>query len=329
MTTRRKLLIASAVLLIAAPLRTEAQQPGKVFRIGFLRTSAPPDAYIEAFRQGLMELGYTEGKNVAFEYRWAGGNNDQLPALAAELLGLRVDIIVTDGGGPARQARAATRTIPIVMAAVGDPVGAGLIASLARPGGNVTGLTSMNLNLGGKTLDLLKDIVPKLGHVGILRSASTAADALLLKDTEMSAQALKIKVTSLMVRGPEDYESAFRTATKERLQALVVGVGVTPFTSAADRKQIIDLATRSRLPTIYDTRDWAENGGLISYGADRVDMYRRAALYVDKILRGAKPADLPIEQPTKFELVVNLSAAKKLGLTIPQSLLVRAERVIE
>ena len=319
--------LLATVLLTTVPL-AEAQQ-AKVHRIGFLRTSAPPDAYIEAFRQGLKALGYIEGKNIAFEYRWAGGKDDELPALAAELVSLKVDIIVTDGGGAARRARAATSTIPIVMATVGDPVSSGLIASLARPGGNVTGLTSMNMNLGGKTLDLLKDIIPKLGHVGILRSASTAADTLFLKETETSAQALKIKVTSLMVRGPEDYESVFRTVSKERFQALMVGQGVTPFTSAADRKQIIELAARSRLPTIYDTRDWAENGGLLSYGADRLDMYRRAAVYVDKILKGAKPAELPVEQPTKFELVVNLKTAKALGIKIPQSILVRADKVIE
>jgi putative ABC transport system substrate-binding protein len=185
----------------------------------------------------------------------------------------------------------------------------------------------MNVNLGGKLLDVLKDIVPKLGHVAILRPASSAASDLFLKDTEMPAQALKIKVTALIVRGTEDYESAFRSATKERVQALVVGL--TPGTSAAERKQIIEFAAKNRLPAIYDSRDWAEYGGLISYGADRVDMHRRAATYVDKILKGAKPADLPIQQPTKFELVINLRTAKKLGLTIPQSILLSADKVIE
>jgi len=323
--TRRQLLIASGVLLIAARWATDAQPPGKVYRIGVLRASAPPTAYIEVFRQGLNELGYIEGKNIAFEYRWAGGKVDQLPAFAAELVSLQVDIIVTDGAGAAR---AATRTIPIVMASVGDPVGAGLIASLARPGGNVTGLTSMNLNLGGKTLDLLKATVPKLGHSAILRPVAAVPDLdIFLKDTEMSAQALKIKVTSLVVPSSQTYDSAFRTAMEERVQALVV-LG-TPFTSAADRKQIVELAAKSRIPAIYDTRDWAESGGLMSYGADRVDMYRRTAMYVDRILKGAKPADLPIEQPTKFEMVVNLRTAKKLGLTIPQSILLGADQVIE
>lgn len=326
MITRRQLLIASGVLLLVAPLPTKAQQPGKVYRIGFLRTSAPPDAHIEAFRQGLKALGYIEGKNVAFEYRWAGGQVDRLPALAAELISLKVDIIVTDGAPAAGSARAATGTIAIVMATVGDPVASGLIASLARPGGNVTGLASMNVNLGGKLLDVLKDIVPKLSHVALLRPAGSAADVF-VKNTEVPAQALKIKITSLMVRAPEDYENAFRTATKERVQALVVGG--SPLTSAADRKQIIELAAKSRIPAIYNSRDWAENGGLISYGADRVDMYLRAAMYVDKILKGAKPGDLPIEQPTKFELVINLRTAKKLGLTIPQSILLSADKVIE
>jgi len=322
---RRQFVIASGLLLTTARLPTEAQQPGKIYRIGFLRLSAPPDAYLKAFRQGLEEFGYIEGKNIAFEYRWAGGKADQLPALAAELVSLGVDVIVTDGAGAARPAQAATRTIPIVMASVGDPIGSGLIASLARPGGNVTGLTSMNLNLGGKMLDVLKDIVPKLAHVGILSLASEAND-IFLKGTVIPAQALKIKVTSVLVRG-KDYESAFRTATKERVQALAVGG--TPQTSPADRTRIIDLATTNRLPAIYDTRDWAEHGGLVSYGADRLDMYRRAATYADRILKGARPADLPIEQPTKFELAINLQAAKKLGLTIPLSLLLRADKIVE
>jgi putative ABC transport system substrate-binding protein len=213
------------------------------------------------------------------------------------------------------------------MASVGDPVGDGLIVSLARPGGNVTGLTSMNFNLGGKSLDVLKDIVPKLDHVAILSLVSRRAAALFVKNTGVSAPAMKIKLTTLMVRGPEDYESVFRTAIEERAQALIVGG--TPQTSAVERKQIIELAAKSRLPAIYDTRDWVDNGGLISYGADRVEMYRRAAVYVDKIFKGAKPAELPVEQPTKFELVINLRTAKKLGLTMPQSLLLSADKVID
>ena len=326
MNTRRKLLVALGVGALVPPFASVAQQPGKVYRIGFLRVAAPPDAYIEAFRQGLKELGYLEGKNIAFEYRWAGYKRERLPTLAADLVGLQVDIIFTDGGSAAGAARDATRTIPIVMASAGDPVAQGLIASLARPGGNLTGLTSMNLNLGGKLLDVLKDIVPKLGHVGILRPVGSPAGDRFLKNTEMPAQALKIKITPLIVRGPEDYESVFQTATKERIQALVVSA---PITAADDRKRIIDLAARNRLPAIYESRDWVASGGLISYGPDRVDMYRRTAMYVHKILKGAKPADLPIEQPMKFELFINGKTAKTLGLAIPQSLLIMADKVIE
>jgi putative ABC transport system substrate-binding protein len=299
-----------------------------VYRIGFLRTSAPPDSYIEAFRGRLLELGYAERKNLAFEYRWAGGDEERLPALALELTQRKVDVIITDGGDPARSARAATRTIPIVMASVGDAVGSGLINSLARPGGNVTGLTSMNVNLGAKGLDLLKDMIPKLSHVAVLGLVTVAEDRV-LKDAQAAAQRLRVRVTALNIRGPEDYEGAFRTATRERVEALVVGQGFTPGTSAAERRQIIELAAKNRLPAIYDTRDWADHGGLVSYGADRLDMYRHAAVYVDKILRGAKPADLPIEQPTRLELVVNLGTARKLGLTIPPAILLRADKVIE
>jgi len=317
---------ALALLLLAAPL-AEAQQAGKIPRIGFLRTAAPPDSYIEAFRQGLKERGYIERKNIAFEYRWAGGKTERLPDLAAELVRLKVDVVVTDGTPPALAARKASSTIPIVMASSGDPVGTGLIASLPRPAGNITGLTSINAELGGKLLELLKEVVPNLTHVAVLGSGDSPIYNLFIKNTEAPARALGLKVTSLRFRGPDDYESLFRGATEARANALLVRG--TPSMSPAHRKQIVELAAKSRLAAIYDTRDWADSGGLISYGADRIDMYRRAATYVDKILKGAKPADLPVEQPTRFELAINLKAAKQIGLTIPPTVLARADQVID
>jgi putative ABC transport system substrate-binding protein len=320
-------LLAIIMTLVGCVGLADAQQAGKIPRIGFLRTAAPPESYIEAFRQGLKELGYIEGKNIALEYRWAEGKIDQLPELAAELARLKVDVIVTDGTPPALAARKASSTTPIVMASSGDPVGTGLITSLARPGGNITGLTSINAELGGKALELLKEIVPRLTHVAILGAEDSPVHTLFLKNTEAPARALGLKLIPLLFRGPDDYESAFRTATKERANAILVR-GV-PFTSSAHRKRLVDLAAKSRLPAIYETRDLADTGGLISYGADRVDMFRRAATYVDKILKGTKPADLPVEQPTKFELVINLKAAKQIGLTIPQSVLYRADKVIK
>ncbi|TAK06345.1 ABC transporter substrate-binding protein [bacterium] len=317
--------VVISLILVSIPL-AEAQQPGKVPRIGFLRAAAAPESYIEALRQGLKELGYIEGKNIALEYRWGGGKTDQLPELAAELVRLKVDIFVTDGTPSALAARKASSTIPIVMASSGDPVGTRLIASLARPGGNITGLTSINAELGGKALELLKEIVPRLTHVAILGAEDSPVHKLFLKNTEAPARALGLKLIPLLFRGPDDYESAFRTATIERANAILVR-GV-PFTSSAHRKRLVDLAAKSRLPAIYETRDLTDIGGLISYGADRVDMYRRAATYVDKILKGTKPADLPVEQPMKFELVINLKAAKQIGLTIPPNVLARADRVI-
>ncbi len=320
------LVVVLALSPFAAPL-ANAQQAGQIPRIGFLRTAAPPESYIEAFRQGLKERGYIEGKNIAFEYRWGGGRTDQLPELAAELVRLKVDVVVVEGVPPALAARKASITIPIVMASSGDPVGTGLIASLARPGGNISGLTSITAQLGGKILELLKEVVPNLTHVAVLGPVDSLLHDLFLKNTEAPARALGLKLTSMRFRGPNDFEGLFRRATKERANALYVQAG--PFTSPAHRKQIVELAAKSRLPAIYGTRDWADNGGLISYGADRIDMYRRAATYVDKILKGAKPADLPVEQPTKFELVINMKTAKALGLTIPQTILLQADRVIE
>ena len=314
----------TAVILTCGHL-AYAQQKTKVHRIGFLRAAAPPEAYIEGFRQGLRELGYLEGKNIVIEYRYAEGKSDRLPDLAAELVRLPVDVIVIDGNAATAAAKNATRTIPIVMQ-TGDPVGQGLVASLARPGGNITGLTSISAELGGKLLELLKEIVPRLTRVAIATPDSLAAK-LFLKETEVPARALRVQLIHLVVRGPDDYEGAFQAATKERANALYVRL--VPETSSAHRKQIVELAAKSRLPAIYTARDWVDTGGLISYGPDRVDMYRRFATYVDKILKGTKPADLPVEQPMKFEFVINLKTAKQIGLTILQSVLFRADKVIK
>lgn len=326
MITCRQLLFASGAGLLAAPRASRAQQPRKVYRIGLLQASEPPADYAEAFREGLKALGYIEGKNIVFESRVAGGRDDRLPSLAAELVSLKVDLIVANTGIAIHAVRDLTRTIPIVMASAGDPVASGFVASLARPGGNVTGLTAMNINLSAKLLEVLKDLVPNLGHVGVLKYPVRTAEDNFLKNMTPPAQALKIKITPLIVRGPEEYASAFQTASKARVQALLVTM---PPATAADRKQVIDWVNGSRLPAVYDTRPWAENGGLVSYGADMVDLRRRAATYVDKILKGAKPADLPVEQPTKFELVVNLKTARTIGITVPPSVLVRANKVIE
>lgn len=325
MTTRRQLLIASATAVIIAPLVSTAQQSGKIYRIGVLRVSEPSEAD-EAFRQALTALGYIEGRNFVFETRMARGNLERLPALAAELVSLKVDLIVANSGMAVWHALAATRTIPIVMATAGDPVGSGYIASLARPGGNATGVTSMDINLGGKLLEILKDMVPNIAHVGVVKRALGIPVDQFLQNTNKAAGLLNIKLTPMLVRGPEDYAGAFQIAAKARVQALIVSM---PAATVADRRQILDLAFTSRLPAIYEQRYWSEAGGLISYGADRVDLRRRAAGYVDKILKGANPADLPVEQPTKFELVINLRTAKLLGITFPPSVLVRATKVVE
>ena len=324
--TASRFATALALLLLAAPL-AKAPQAGTIPRIGFLRTATPPESYIEAFRQGLKERGYIEGKNIMFEYRWAESKAERLPELAAELVRLKVDVIVTEGTPPTLAATKASRTIPIVMASSGDPVGTGLIASLARPAGNVTGLTSISAELGGKILELLKDLVPNLTHVAVFAQADSPIEAFFMRSTEAPARALGLKLTSLRFRGPDDYESLFRRAIAERATALIMRGG--PFISPAHRQQIVELAVKNRLPVIYGTRDWVDGGGLMSYGADRTDMYRRAATYVDKILKGAKPADLPVEQPTKFEMAINLIAAKQIGLTIPPTVLARADKVIE
>jgi len=324
-------LIGLAVILavsVLSPLAAGAQQPGKVPRIGFLgATSAFTEkSRIEAFRQGLHELGYVEGENIVIEWRWAEGKFDRLPVLAAELVRLNVEVIVTGGSTSSGAAKKVTTTIPIVMAQTNDPVGSGFVASLARPGGNMTGLSTFAPELSGKRLELLKEVVPKLSRVAVFGDSTTPGNAQALKETELAARALKVQLRYLDILGPKDIETAFREASKGRADAvLVLGAPVL----ISPRRQIADLTVKNRLPAAYPVAEYVEDGGLMSYGVSVSDLYRRAATYVNKILKGAKPADLPVEQPTKFELVINLKTAKALGLTIPHSLLLRADQIIE
>jgi putative tryptophan/tyrosine transport system substrate-binding protein len=319
-----------AVVLLALGVIAEAQQPKRVPRIGFLGGSSPSaiSARIEAFRQGLRELGYVEGKNIVIEWRYAEGTFDRLPALAAELVRLKVDVIVSSGPIPTRRAKEATTTIPIVMTQVGDPVGSGFVASLARPGGNITGLSTLAPELGGKRLELLKEVVRKLSRVAVLGTSTRPGNAQELKEVEFAAGALKVNLQYLDVLDPKDIETAFRAASKGRADAvlMLVSGGVV----GAHRTTIVELAVKIRLPVIYGTggRAFVEAGGLMTYGVNVNDLDRRAAVYVDKILKGAKPADLPVEQPTKFEFIINLKAAEQIGLTIPPNVLVRADKVI-
>ena len=321
--------ILVAVVLLALGVTADSQQAKKVPRIGYLGFGSPSTipTRIEAFRQGLRELGYVEGKNIFIEWRSAEGNADRLPSLAAELVRLKVDIIVTNGPYSTRAAKAATVTIPIVMAAVGDPVDDGIVASLARPGGNITGLSSVAPELSGKRLELLKEIVPKLSRVAVFGSSTSPNTAGSLRELELAAAALKVKLQYLDVLSAKDIETAFRAASKGRADAVLflVAGGV----ASGHQTQIADLAIKSRLPAIYANQRTVEAGGLMSYGVINLDLDRRAATYVDKILKGAKPADLPVEQPTKFEFIINLKAAKQIGLTIPPNVLVRADKVIK
>jgi putative ABC transport system substrate-binding protein len=319
--------LRTIALLTTAPF-VEAQQPGKVPRVGLLfsvsASSAAPR--IEAFRQGLRELGYVEGSNILLEDRYADSKLDRLPTLAAELVRLKVDLIVTSGPGPTRFAKAATATIPIVMARDTDPVGNGFVASLARPGGNITGLSSLAPEISGKQVELLKEIVPRLSRLAVLGTSTTPGHGQLLKEIEIAAGAFGVTLQYLDVLSAKDIEPAFLAAVNGRAGAiLVLGSGIY----ASRRKQVVDLTVKYRLPAIYRSREYMEEGGLITYGVNPFDLDRRAATYVDKILKGAKPADLPVEQPMKFELIINLKAAKQIGLTIPQSVLYRADRVIK
>jgi len=327
MNLKPSLWLITAILLISLH-RAEAQQPTKVPRIGYL-TGATPDgqaARIDSFRQGLRELGYLEGKNVVVEYRYAELKPDRLPALAAELVHLKVDVIVTSAGGMTRAAKEATHTIPIVMAQDNDPVANGFVTSLARPGGNITGLSNVAPEISGKQLELLKEIIPKLSRAAILgTSAKLPSNAQQLREIERAAGAFKVKLQYLTVLSPKDIKTAFRAATKGRADAVLVLPGSIFYSR---RPQIIKFAVESRLPAIYNRSEYVEDGGLVTYGASLPDLDRRASTYVDKILKGANPAALPVEQPTKFELVINLKTAKQIGLMIPPNVLARADRVI-
>ena len=318
-----------AFVFVVAGAAAQAQQPTKVPRIGFLSAPSPSTiaARIEAFRLGLRELGYTEGQNIVIEYRYAEGKFDRLPDLAAELVRLKVEVIVAAGGPQAiRAAKNATNTTPIVMTGAGDPVGDALIASLARPGGNITGLSLGGPELYGKRLELLKETVPKVSRVAVFWYRTTPDVPLYLNEIHATAQALGLQIQSLEVRSPNDFEGVFRAATKGGAHALTVSI--SPI-FIGNRKQILDFAAKNRLPAIYYATEFVEDGGLMSYAPHFADLYRRAATYVDKILKGRKPADLPVEQPMKFEFIINLKAAKQIGLTIPPNVLVRADKVIK
>ncbi len=330
MASRLVLMVILVLALLATPVAAEPQPAGRVYRIGSLATDSrttPENLRMrEAFTQGLRDLGYVEGKNILIERRYSEGRFERLPELAAELVRLKVDLIVAGAAPEARAAKQATLTIPIVMVAAGEAVEVGLVASLARPGGNVTGLTQMLPELTGKRLELLKEIVPKLSRVAILWNSANPAKVPDWKGTQVAARTLGVALYPAEVRGPDDFERAFDAMSREKLDALMTLDDPLTFRY---RTQVVDFAAKKRLPAVYALSQFAAAGGLMAYGVDLSDLYRRAATYVDKILKGAKPGDLPVEQPTKFELVVNLKTAKALGLTIPPSVLMRADEVIE
>ena len=323
------LVYALSALILATIQLAEAQQAGKVPQIGYLAVNSFSvfSARIAAFRQGLRELGYVEGKTIVIEWRSAEGKREHLPALAAELVRLKVAVIVTGGGGATGPAKEATATIPIVMTQDGDPVANGFVGSLARPGGNITGLSTLDPEISGKCLELLKEVVPTLSRVAVLGTSTASGNAQMLKELELAAGALQVKTQYLNVLSPKDIETAFRAASKARADAVLM---LVPGRVAdAHRTEIVELAVKTRLPAIYTGFLFVEAGGLMSYGVNVTDLDRRAATYVDKILKGRKPADLPVEQPTKFEFIINLKAAKQIGLTIPPNVLARADKVIK
>ena len=326
MNKRRKLVIALGAGSVAAPLGLFAQQQGKVWRIGFLALNSGPDELVEAFREQLRTLGYVEGSNVAIEYRWGAGKEERLPELAAELVRLKMDVIVTRTTFVALAAKRATSTIPIVMAGSADPVGAGLIASLAHPGGNVTGLALNSTEIVAKRLQLLREFVPKSTRVATLVWEKSLTKQLFLEEVRAAARRMGIILIHQEVNTTEALAGAFTVMQRERAQALIVPTA--PFINN-NRKQILELAGKHRLPTMFEARVFVDEGGLMSYGPNTIEMHRRAAAYVDKIFKGAKPGDLPVEQPTKFELIINGKTAKALGLKIPQSLLTSTDKVFE
>ncbi len=314
-------------ILLAFSVPAAAQQTKKMFRIGLLSSnrSSPMPPTIEVFRQGLRELGYVEGKNILFEYRFTEGKEERYAIFAAELVSLAVDIIVTQGTAATVAAKQATNTIPIIVGGAGDLVGEGLVASLARPGGNVTGFTNIDPDLSAKRVQLLKEIFPKLARVAVIYHGGPGGDQEELRETHTAAKTLGVQIQPLHVLEPDQFQSAYATMTKERAQALIIFSG--SFTNP-HRRELLDRAAKVRIPTISGNLEWSEAGGLISYGHDRRDQWRRAATYVDKILKGTKPADLPVQQPMKFELVINLKTAKQLGVTVPPQVLARADRII-
>ena len=325
---RRAFLTALSGSFLAAPLAGEAAQAGS-WRVGFLETSSASPARVQlldTLRQRLRELGYVEGQNIALESRFGEGKPDQIQRFAAELVGLKVDIIVTSGTPASQAAKQATGTIPIVMTQLADPVGSGLVASLGRPGGNVTGLSTQDAELGGKRLELLLQVVPRVSRLALLIDETNPATVLIAKGTQAAAASLGLHVQSLGVRDPGDLDRAFAAMREARAGVLIVESSSMLFTW---RERLADLALKNRLPTMFAQRQYAEAGGLMAYSADFSDLFRRAATFVDKILKGAKPAELPVEQPTKWEFVINLKTAKALGLTIPPALLRRADEVIQ
>ena len=322
---------AAVLLVLGASLATAAAQPReKVVRVGYLSPGSPSDPVrlrrFEAFRLGLRQLGYVEGQNIEIESRWAEGNYDRYPALAADLVRVKPNVIVTVGGAATQAVQQVTRTIPIVMSTVLDPVGSRLVTNLARPEGNITGLSLMGPDIVGKQLQLLKEMIPSVSRVAVLWNPANPGSAPQLQEAEVAGRVLKMQLQALEARTPQEIDRTFAAMTRERVGAVMI-LADAIFTN--QRRQIAELATRQRLPSVYGVREYAEAGGLMDYSVDSFDLERRAAIYVDKILKGARPADLPVEQPTKFELVINLKTAKALGLKIPPSLLQRADRTIE
>jgi putative ABC transport system substrate-binding protein len=327
---RRKILSMVLIILGLTSVHfVEAQQPTKVPRVGYVSGSGDtnnPGPSIEAFRRALRDLGYVEGTNILVEYRYSEGRIDRMPSLVSELVQLKVDVLFFHDPSAIRAAKQATKTIPIVMVTTQDPVATGMVDSLARPGGNITGVTRLTRELGGKRLELLTEAVPGISRIGVLSVATPSATGNALEYYEAAARALKIRLQSLQVRGPNpDLDGAFRDAAKGRVSALIT---VTNQLLSPYRKKIADLAIKNRLPSMYEQSQYVEAGGLVSYAASDIDLFHRAATYVDKILKGAKPADLPIEQPTKFEFVINLKTANQIGVTIPPNVLARADKVI-
>ena len=326
MIERRTFIGALAGVLVTAPLLVRAQQPTKTHRIGFLRIDRPPQAYVDAFEQGLRDRGYTPGKNILLEYRFADGKSAELPRLAGELVSLKIDVVVAGGGQATQAAKNATDTIPIVMIAAGDPVGTKFVATLAHPGGNVTGTSVVSWDLIGKRVELLRLILPKVSQVAVLSNSGNPGPPTAWKEALAAAATLGVNLQHIEVRSAHDFDEAFAALVRGRAEALIV-VQDAMFDSAPYR--IVQLAASNRIPAVYGPRITVDAGGLMSYGPSVRDLYGQAAVFVDKILKGVKPGDLPVEQPTKFEFIVNMKTAKALGLTIPQSLLLRADEVIQ